>query len=87
MIITFEIPEIVANELMSDRESLANEALETFLVGLYRQRRITHFELQQALNLDAYDTDGILKKHDVSTVPLPDEVRAEATALRGSRPR
>jgi Uncharacterised protein family (UPF0175) len=41
------------------------EAREAYLVELYRQDRITHHQLTQALGLSRLEGDGVLKRHKV----------------------
>jgi len=57
-------------------------AKEAFLVELYRRDRIAHHQLAEALGLDRYETDGVLKRHKVSPGVSSEEIRAQAAALR-----
>jgi hypothetical protein len=52
-------------------------AAETYLVELYRQDRITHHQLTEALGLSRIETDGVLKRHKVSSGPTLEELRAD----------
>ncbi len=45
--------------------NVSADVRETYLVELYRRGKFTHFELSQALHLDRFETDGILKLHEV----------------------
>ncbi len=45
---------------MTTRFNLPPSAEEAYLVDLYRQERITHHQLAEALGLTRYETDGIL---------------------------
>ena len=82
MTISFEIPPEIANELCVDGNDLGREAKEAFLIELYRRERIAHHQLAEALGLDRYETDGVLKRHKVSTGVSAEEIRAQATALQ-----
>jgi len=41
-------------------------ARETRLVELYRQGKLSHFALSQALGLDRFQTEDVLHKHNVT---------------------
>jgi hypothetical protein len=86
MTISFEIPPDIAHELRTDGADLSREAKEAFLVELYRQDKIAHHQLAEALGLDRYQTDGVLKRHKVSPGVTAQEIRAQAHALRDARP-
>jgi hypothetical protein len=87
MTISFEIPPRIANELRADGADLGREAKEAFLVELYRRDRIAHHQLAEALGLDRYETDGVLKRHKVSPGVSAEEIRAQAAALRDANAR
>ena len=53
---------------------------------LYRQDLITHHQLAQALGMSRYETDGVLKRHQVSMLVTAEEMRAQAASLREVRP-
>lgn len=82
MNISFEIPHDIEQQLRNNGVDLSSEAREAFLVELYRQDRITHGQLGRALDLDAYETDGVLKRHGVGLGLSIEELRAEAASLR-----
>ena len=59
------------------------EAKEALLVELYRQDKLSHYELSFALGLDRFETDGVLNKHNVTEdLPSADEIEAELQYLR-----
>src|SRR5271157_861558 len=87
MTISFEIPPQIAHELRADGADLGREAKEAFLVELYRRDRIAHHQLAEALGLDRYDTDGVLKRHKVSPGVSAEESRAQAATLRDANAR
>jgi hypothetical protein len=72
MTISFELPQ--------------QDARESYLVDLYRQDLITHHQLAQALGLSRYETDGVLKQHQVSPLVTAEEMREQSASLRGLRP-
>jgi predicted HTH domain antitoxin len=86
MSISFEIPSHIAQQLRSNGTDLNGEAREAYLVDLYRQDRITHHQLAEALGLNRYETDGVLKRHQVPSGVTAEEMRAQAYALRNARP-
>ncbi len=86
MTISFELPQSIQQELGSNGADLNNEAKEAYLVELYRQDRITHHQLTEALGLSRFETDGVLKRHKVSPGVTAEEMRAQAAALREARP-
>jgi predicted HTH domain antitoxin len=86
MTISFELPQDIEQELRINGSDLSGEAREAFLVELYRQDRISHHQLTEALGLSRLETDGVLKRHKVSSGPTLDELRAEIGSLRGATP-
>ena len=86
MNISFEIPGEIEQELGGNGADISSEAREAFLVELYRQDRITHHQLAEALGLSRLETDGVLKRHKVSSGVTAEEMRAQAAALRDARP-
>src|SRR5208283_27674 len=87
MTISFEIPPEIAHEPRADGADLGREAKEAFLVELYRRDRIAHHQLAEALGLDRYETDGVLKRHKVSPGVSAEETRAQAAALQDANAR
>ena len=86
MTIQFEIPRDIEQELGGNGADLNGEAREAFLVELYRQDRITHHQLAEALRLSRIETEGVLKRQKVSSGVTVEEMRAQAAALRDVRP-
>lgn len=76
MSITVELPVEMEQRLRAETPNLENEAKEAMLVELYRQERLTHYELSQALGLARFETDAFLKKHKV-TIDLPTDEEME----------
>lgn len=86
MNISFQIPEDIEQQLSANGVELSGEAREAFLVELYRQDRITHHQLALALGLSRLETEGVLKRHKVSSGITVEEMRNQASALRKASP-
>jgi hypothetical protein len=86
MTIIFELPQEIEREICTNGTDLSGEAREAYLVELYRQDRITHHQLAQALGLTRIETDGLLKHYKVSSGPTLDQLWAEIGSLRDARP-
>ena len=84
MTIQFELPHDIERELGGQCTDVNGEAREAFLVELYRQDRITHHQLAEALGLSRLEIEGTLKRHEVSSGVTAEELRAQAAALRES---
>lgn len=83
MAVTVHLPADVEQRLRAETPNLDAEAKEAMLVELYRQDMLSHFELSQALGLDRFETDGVLKKHKVTVdLPTPEELEDDLRALR-----
>lgn len=81
MTITFEIPRDIERQLDRRPDELNERAREALLVELFRQREITHRQLGEALDLDRYETDGLLKRYGVGLDVDPEEIRGERGLL------
>jgi len=86
MTISFEIPHDIEQELCTDGADLNGEARAAFLVELYRRDRIAHHQLAEALGLSRLETEGVLKRHKVSSGPTLEDLRAEIGSLRDAKP-
>ncbi len=83
MAVTVELPPEVEKRLRAESSDLESEAKEAMLVELYRQDKLSHHELAQALSLDRFETDGVLKKHNVKEdLPTLEELEEDLQQLR-----
>jgi hypothetical protein len=83
MAVTFELPQEMERSLRRELGDLDQVAKEAALVELYRQDRVTAFELGQALNLSRLETDALLKRHNVTEdLPTESELESERERLR-----
>jgi hypothetical protein len=86
MTISFELPKDIEQELSESGFDLNGDSRELFLVSLYREERITHHQLAQALGLSRLETEAVLKRHKVWLEITQEEVAAQAASLREARP-
>lgn len=77
MAIIVELPADMEKRLRAETPDLESEAKEAMLVELYRQDKLSHYELSQALGLERFEIDAVLKKHHV-TEDLPTDEQYEA---------
>jgi predicted HTH domain antitoxin len=74
MAVTIELPIEIERELRRDIANLDQAAKEAMLIELYRQDKLTHHQLAAALDLDRFETEAVLKKHNVTEdFPTDDE--------------
>ena len=81
MAVTFELPSDIENTLRHQLADLDHAAKEALLVEMYRQRKLTHHQLSQALSLSRFETDGVLKRHEVYLEMTLDEVVQDSEGL------
>jgi len=86
MTIHFEIPKDIEERLRAAGIDLTQMAKEALLVDLYRQHKITHRQLGEALGLDRFDTEVLLKRHGVELELSLEEFNAEVASLREVKP-
>ena len=83
MSVIIQIPADIEQRLRSETSDLEADARESLFVELYRQGRLSRHELAQALNLSRFETDGVLKKHNVdSDLPTAEELAADFQLAR-----
>jgi hypothetical protein len=61
-----DLPPDLENQLRAQSPNLDAEAREAMLVELYRQDKITRYQLSLGLGLTRFETDAVLKKHNVT---------------------
>ena len=78
MIVNILIPEDLEQTLRAKTPNLDDTAREAVLVALFRQGQLTHKQFSQALGLDRWQADAVLKKHNViEDLPTIDEIRQQ----------
>ena len=64
--VTIELPAELERALRSADEDPGSCAKEALAVSLFRQGKLTHAELGHALGIDRFETDALLKRHQVA---------------------
>ncbi len=64
--VSFQLPDNVEQQLRRDLGDLDATAKEAALVELYRQGQLSHGKLAEALGISRYETDAVLKRHNVT---------------------
>jgi hypothetical protein len=78
MTLSFQIPPDVEQQLRAQTHDLPAEAKEAMCIEFYRQDKLTRYQLSQALGLSRFETDAVLKKHNVTEdLPTPDELEED----------
>lgn len=82
MAICFELPPDVEQGLRLKLGDVNRVTKEAALVELYRQEKITHHELARSLGLSRFETDALLKRHNVTEdLMTVEELQAELRPL------
>ncbi len=63
--VKLELPEELEQALRAAPGNLDVEVRDAYVLELFRQGRLSHYELSQALGLDRFETDAYLKRHNV----------------------
>lgn len=80
------LPEDLAAKVRSESKDLDKEVTEAYALQLFREGRITHHELAQALGLDRFETDAYLKAHNVFEGSLTmDDLEEESAVFLKNR--
>ncbi|APW61769.1 UPF0175 family protein [Paludisphaera borealis] len=85
MTISFELPSEIEERIRNESIDVNDKAKEAFLVELYREQKITQYQLGQTLGLDDYETDGLLKRYGVGYELSLDEFEEQRAYLRERR--
>jgi predicted HTH domain antitoxin len=62
MTISFEIPQDIEQQIRTSGVDLDRDAKEVYLMEQYRQAKITHRQLEEALGLSFDETEQLLKQ-------------------------
>ncbi len=83
--ISIELPDAIEQRLRSDLGDLVAAGKEAMVIELYRQGKLTHYELSETLGLGRFETDGVLKQHGVTEDLLTAEELDEQIATARNR--
>ena len=85
MSITFDLPTEIERQLREELYNLDQVAKEAALVELYRQGKLSHYQLATALGLGRLELDGVLKEHGVTEDSITiEELEKQVAAFRVS---
>ena len=87
MTIAFDIPQEIERLIRTGGVDLDRDAKEVYLMEQYRQARITHRQLEEALDLSFHETERLLKQRDMGQDLDIEEFEAGRELLRKARPR
>ena len=82
MTISFDIPQNIEQRVRTEGADPNREAKEVYLIDLYRQERITHDDLSEALGLGFHQTQQFIEEHGAGDDFTLAEVEAERAVLR-----
>ncbi len=63
MTISFELPPDIAQQVRAGGADLDREARELYLLELYRQERISHPQLRDALGVSFHEAEKLIRYH------------------------
>jgi len=87
MTISFELPQDIEQQTRTNGADLDREARELYLVELYRQDRISHTQLRDALGVSFHEAEKLIKDHGAGhDFPLA-EFEEQRAFLRGAEQR
>ncbi len=82
MTLTIQLPDELVAQLGDAGRDLHRAALEAFAVEEYRAHRLTHAQLSELLGLSRWDTDGLLKEHQVWLDYTAEDFKREGEELQ-----
>ena len=85
MAVSFELPRNIEKSLREEVGDLGQAAKEALLVELYRQHKLTQDQLAEALGISWYESEGVLKRHEVFHEIIVEDVVRESEAIRQLR--
>jgi Uncharacterised protein family (UPF0175) len=85
MTISFEIPHEIEQQIRTGDVDLDRDAKEVYLMEQYRQAKITHRQLEEALDLSFHETEQLLKQRGMGQDLDIEEFEAGRNLLRKAR--
>jgi uncharacterized protein UPF0175 len=86
MTIAFEIPHDIEQQIRTSGADLNRDAKEVYLMEQYRQAKITHRQLEEALNLSFHETELLLKQRGLGQDFDIEDFKAGRGLLGTARP-
>lgn len=86
MNISFEIPHDIEQQIRTDGGDLNRDAKEIYLMEQFRQAKLSHRQLEDALGLSFFETEELLKQRGLGQDIDPDEFEASRERTRKARP-
>jgi hypothetical protein len=87
MMISFELPQTIEQQVRTNGADLNREAKVAYLLDLYRQDRISHAQLREALDVSFHEAERLIKEHGAGHDISATEFEAEREFLRKARQR
>jgi Uncharacterised protein family (UPF0175) len=87
MTISFEIPREIEQQVRTNGTDLDREARESYLLELYRQDRISHAQLRDALGVSFHEAEKLIKDHGAGHDFRLEEFEEQRAFLRGAKQR
>jgi hypothetical protein len=87
MTISFELPQTIEQQVRTNGADLNREAKVAYLLDLYRQDRISHAQLCEALDVSFHVAERLIKEHGAGHDISATEFEAEREFLRKARQR
>ncbi len=84
MTISFELPSEIEQQIRTNGVDLDREARELYLIELYRQERISHAQLRDALGVSFHEAERLIKAHAAGRDFPLDEFEEQRAFLRGT---
>ncbi len=63
--VTLDLPADVEEKLRREMPNLDADVKETCVLELFRRGKLSHYELSRVLELDRFETDAYLMRHNV----------------------
>jgi Uncharacterised protein family (UPF0175) len=82
MTIAFEIPQDIEQQIRAEGADLNRDAKEVYLMEQFRQAKITHRQLEEALDLGFHETEQLLKQRGLGQDLDIEEFKAGRDLLR-----
>ena len=87
MTITFELPQNIEQQVRTNGTDVNREAKVAYLLDLYRQDRISHAQLREALDVSFHEAERLIKEHGAGHGISIEEFAEEREFRRKARQR